>query len=62
MLQSTDGGNYLKVTFRERVDLQEDIFKRNFQEEIPEDNAFIARYDLTYLTPGYHYLRCKVRA
>ena len=43
------------------MDLHEDIFKRNFYEKTSEDNLFIARYDLTYLTPSFHYLRCKVR-
>ncbi|KAL9958370.1 hypothetical protein ACROYT_G035376 [Oculina patagonica] len=59
-LQSDDGGRHWRVTFRERVDLQEDIFERNGYQKTSEDNAYIARYDLTYLTPCFYRLRCKI--
>ena len=52
---------FWKVSFRERDDIPEDIFKRTGLKEITEDNEYISRYDLTYLTPCFYQLRCKVR-
>ena len=52
--------DYWKVSFRERVDIPEDIFKRTGCKEITEDNEYISRYDLTFLTPCFYQLRCKV--
>ncbi|CAH3166468.1 unnamed protein product [Pocillopora meandrina] len=49
-----------KVSFRERDDIHEDILKRTGLKEITEDNEYISRYDLTYLTPCFYQLRCKV--
>ncbi|CAH3166434.1 unnamed protein product [Pocillopora meandrina] len=51
---------FWKVSFRERDDIPEDIFKRTGLKEITEDNEYISRYDLTYLTPCFYKLRCKV--
>jgi len=53
--------NYWKLSFKEGVQLSESIFRGNYKEEIPGDPAYIARYDLTFLTPCWHQLRCKVR-
>ena len=53
---------FWKVSFRERDDIPEDIFKRTGFKEITEDNEYISRYDLTYLTPCFYQLRCKVSA
>ena len=51
-----------KISFRERDDIPEDIFKRTGLKEITEDNEYVSRYDLTYLTPCFYQLRCKVSA
>lgn len=51
---------FWKVSFRERDDIPEDIFTRTGLKEITEDNEYISRYDLTYLTPCFYQLRCKV--
>ena len=53
---------FWKVSFRERDDIHEDILKRTGLKEITEDNEYISRYDLTYLTPCFYQLRCKVSA
>lgn len=53
---------FWKVSFRERDDIHEDILKRTGLKEITEVNEYISRYDLTYLTPCFYQLRCKVSA
>lgn len=58
-LQLSDEGHNWKTAFREGVDLDERMFKEN-NYETRENNPYIARYDLTYLTPSHHQLRCKV--
>ena len=55
-----EGESFWKVSFTQRDDIPEDIFKRNGYIEITEDDEYISRYDLTYLTPCFHKLRCKV--
>ncbi|PFX12864.1 putative serine/threonine-protein kinase pats1 [Stylophora pistillata] len=57
--QRPDSGEkmFWKVSFRERDDIPEDIFKRTGLKEITEDNEYISRYDLTYLTPCFNQLR-----
>ena len=62
--QRPDAGEKMlwKVSFRERDDIPEDIFKRTGLKEITEDNEYVSRYDLTYLTPCFYQLRCKVSA
>ncbi|KAJ7369998.1 hypothetical protein OS493_034944 [Desmophyllum pertusum] len=51
-------GNYWKVGFKEGAILDEINLEENSCEKTPED--FIARYDLSYLTPCAHRIRCKV--
>ena len=48
------------MAFKEGVDLNERIFKENHYREAHANAPFKARYDLTYLTPSRHQLRCKV--
>ncbi|KAL9958476.1 hypothetical protein ACROYT_G035492 [Oculina patagonica] len=57
-LQTSGEGNYWKVAFKEGVDLDEKVLEENSREKTNEE--FIARYDLTYLTPCSHQIRCKV--
>ncbi|XP_020623172.1 uncharacterized protein LOC110060719 isoform X2 [Orbicella faveolata] len=57
-LQSPEEGNHWKVTFKEGVDLDEKVLEGTSYEKTSED--FIARYDLTYVTPCWHEIRCKV--
>ena len=38
----------------------EDIFKGNFEKASEENTEYVARHDLTYLSPGGYQLRCKV--
>ena len=57
--KAEEGESFWKVSFTQRDDIPEDIFKRNGYIEITEDDEYISRYDLTYLTP-FHKLRCKV--
>ena len=53
--------NSWRVAFKEGVDFVEDIFKRNYYEETPEEcSEYGTRYDLTYVSPCGHQLRCKV--
>lgn len=52
--------NYWRVAFNEGVDFVEDIFKGNFEKTSEENTEYVARYDLTYLSPGGYQLRCKV--
>ena len=59
-LQSPEEGNDWKVIFKEGVDLDEKILEGNSYEKTSED--YIARYDLTYVTPCWHEIRCKVVA
>jgi len=59
-LQSPEEGNHWKVTFKEGVDLDEKVLEGTSYEKTSED--FIARYDLTYVTPCWHEIRCKVTA
>ena len=58
--KAEEGESFWKVSFTQRDDIPEDIFKRNGYIEITEDDEYISRYDLTYLTPCFHKLRCKV--
>ena len=51
---------YWKVAFNEGVDFVEDIFKGHFKRASQENTEYVARYDLTYLSPGGYQLRCKV--
>lgn len=57
--QRSAEGNYWKVAFKEGVDLDEKLLQGNSCKKTPEE--FIARYDLTYLTPCFHQIRCKVK-
>ena len=56
--QSSNGENYWKVAFNGGVNFDERILDEIFCEKTPED--YIARYDLTYLVPFGHEIRCKV--
>ena len=59
--QSSVEGNYWKAAFKEGVDFVKDIFKGHYCEETPEEyTEYVARYDLTYLSPCGYQLRCKV--
>jgi len=59
--RSSAEGNYWKVAFNEGVDFLEDIFSKNYLKKIPEEyTEYATRYDLTFLTPGYYQIRCKV--
>lgn len=54
------GERFWKVSFRERDDITDGIFKRTGYTKITEGDEYICRYDLTYLTPCFYQLRCKV--
>lgn len=58
-LQSPGEERHWKVTFKEGVDLEEKALEGISYEKTSED--FIARYDLTYVTPCCNEIRCKVR-
>lgn len=60
MFESLNIKNYWKRSFKEGVQVNEAIFRGHYREQSPEDFAFIARYDLTFLTPCWHQIRCKV--
>ncbi|XP_022808825.1 uncharacterized protein LOC111345809 isoform X2 [Stylophora pistillata] len=55
-------GKYWKVSFQGGVDfMAADLFKNYFFENTPEEYLdYIARYDLTFLTPCRYQVRCKV--
>ena len=52
--------NCWKLAFREGVEIDENNFEASYFKKIPEVTAYQARYDLTYITPSRHQLRCKV--
>ena len=56
--QSSDE-DYWRTAFNQGVNLDEKILEGNACKKTPED--FIARHDLTFLTPDGHEIRCKVR-
>ncbi|PFX13629.1 putative serine/threonine-protein kinase pats1, partial [Stylophora pistillata] len=59
--QYSADGNYWKVAFQEGVDFMADSFENYFYESTPKEyRDYAARYDLTFLTPCSHQLRCKV--
>ena len=59
--QSSEEGNYWKVTFQADVDFIEDIFRECYHDNTLEEYLFYARrYDLTFLTPCSRRLLCKV--
>lgn len=45
--KAEEGESFWKVSFTQRDDIPEDIFKRNGYIEITEDDEYISRYDLT---------------
>lgn len=57
-LQSSVAENYWKVAFKAGVNLDEKILEGHLSKTTTED--FKVRYDLTYLTPRGHQMRCKV--
>ena len=58
-LQSSEAENNWKVAFKEGLNLDEKILEGHLCKTTTED--FKVRYDLTYLTPCGHQVRCKVR-
>ena len=60
MFESSNSKKYWKRSFKEGVQVDEAIFRGHYREQSPEDVAFISRYDLTFLTPCWHQIRCKV--
>ena len=61
MLEYSADGNYWKVAFQGGVDFITDLFQNYFYENTPkEDRDYTAVFDLTFLTPCSHQLRCKV--
>ena len=61
MFQSSEEGNYWKVTFQEGVNFIEDIFSGYYHDKTPKEYLdYAARYDLTFLTPCSSQVRCKV--
>lgn len=44
----------------EGVNLNEITLKRHYRERFPEEIGYATRYDLTFLSPCWHQLRCKV--
>ena len=57
--QSSGEEDYWRTAFNQGVNLDEKILEGNACKKTPED--FIARHDLTFLTPDGHEIRCKVR-
>ncbi|CAH3166443.1 unnamed protein product [Pocillopora meandrina] len=54
-------GDYWKVTLQEGVDFMADLFENYFYENTPKEyRDYTARFDLTFLTPCSHELKCKV--
>ena len=61
MFQSSEEGNYWKVTFQEGVNFIEDIFSGYYHDKTSKEYLdYAARYDLTFLTPCSRQVRCKV--
>ena len=56
-LQATPQSEWL-FAFHEGVDLEDKVVHDTFGEQNEED--FIARYDLSFLTPRHQPMRCKV--
>ena len=48
-----------RVAFKEGVDISERVIQDTFGQQDEQD--YIARYDLSYLTPRSQPIRCKVR-
>ena len=57
--QPSGEGIYWKPAFNQGVTLDEKIFEEYACNKTSEE--YIARYDLSYLTPCSHEVRCKVR-
>ena len=58
-VQSTHGRrNEWRVAFKEGVDISEKEIQDTFGQQTEQD--FIARYDLSFLTPRSQAIRCKV--
>ena len=57
--QLSDEEHNWKTAFRAKLDFDEGMFKEN-NYKIYENDPYIARYDLVYLTPSNHQLKCKV--
>ena len=54
-------GNYWKVAFQEGVDFIADLFQNYFYENTPKEyRNYATRFDLAFVTPCSHQLRCKV--
>ena len=51
--------NEWRVAFKEGVDISERVIQDTFGQQDEQD--YIARYDLSYLTPRSQPIRCKVR-
>lgn len=47
------------MAFKEGVDISERVIEDTFEQQDEQD--YIARYDLSYLTPRSQPIRCKVR-
>ena len=60
-IQSSNRKHRWKLTFKEGVNVNERMLKSLYKERIPEDIAYVARYDLTFRTPRWHQVRCKVK-
>ncbi|KAL9975391.1 hypothetical protein ACROYT_G012548 [Oculina patagonica] len=59
--QRTAEGSYWRAEIKEGVDFVEDIFKgKNYEETPGEYTEYVARYDLTYVSPCCFETRCKV--
>lgn len=59
-VQSTSTRRYeWRIAFKEGVDISETVIQDTFGQQDEQD--YIARYDLSYLTPRSQPIRCKVR-
>jgi len=56
--EAIERGNEWPVAFKEGVELEDKAVYDTFGEQNEED--FIARYDLSFLTPRSQSIRCKV--
>ena len=57
--QQSREGILWRTALNQGVHLDETFFEEHVARKTSEE--YIARYDLTYLTPGAHEIRCKVK-
>ena len=60
-IKYSNSKHYWKLAFNlEGVTPNERALRTQYKESCPEEIGYVSRYDLTFLTPCWHQLRCKV--